>query len=224
MIIRCNYLSRKLRSLAYRTFNYLENNGNANFNTNGERLFLNNLLNMYQGMKLDRMVIFDIGSNTGDYIQMVLERPPPWTINGVIHLFEPMQACFDILNKRFSNYTLHNIVLNKKAVSNNNGVAKIFYDVDKSGLASLYKRNLNAYTINMDKFEMVETVRLDTYITERSIDHIHFLKLDIEGHELAALHGLGTFRSGEFIDFIQFEYGGANYRFPHQPYGTLRFV
>lgn len=121
-----------------------------------------------------------------------------------------MQACFDILNKRFSNYTLHNIVLNKKAVSNNNGVAKIFYDVDKSGLASLYKRNLNSYTINMDKFEMVETVRLDTYITERSIDHIHFLKLDIEGHELAALHGLGTFRSGEFIDFIQFEYGGAN--------------
>ena len=53
-------------------------------------------------------------------------------------------------------------------------------------------------------------IKLDQYIQERKIEHIHLLKLDIEGHELFGLRGLGEYLKGDFIDYIQFEYGGAN--------------
>ena len=53
-------------------------------------------------------------------------------------------------------------------------------------------------------------MRLDDYIRKKGIEHIHFMKVDIEGHELAAFEGLGTYLRNDFIDFIQFEYGGAN--------------
>lgn len=36
------------------------------------------------------------------------------------------------------------------------------------------------------------------------------IKIDIEGHELSALIGMGRFLSADFVDYIQFEYGGAN--------------
>ena len=34
--------------------------------------------------------------------------------------------------------------------------------------------------------------------------------MDIEGHELKAMEGFGNYMNGNFIDYIQFEYGGAN--------------
>lgn len=125
-----------------------------------------------------------------------------------IHLFEPTLACFDILQKKFAHFD--EVVLNKKAVSNNFETVEIFYDEQKSGLASLYKRNLNAYSIQMNQSELIDTIRLDTYINEKKIKHIHFLKVDIEGHETKALEGVGVHLNGDFIDFLQFEYGGAN--------------
>ena len=62
----------------------------------------------------------------------------------------------------------------------------------------------------MNQSEIVETTPLDIYIKENSIEHINFLKIDIEGHEMAALLGIGGYFSGDFIDFIQFEYGGSH--------------
>ncbi|PIY58809.1 MAG: methyltransferase FkbM, partial [Candidatus Yonathbacteria bacterium CG_4_10_14_0_8_um_filter_43_17] len=35
-------------------------------------------------------------------------------------------------------------------------------------------------------------------------------KIDVEGHELSTLSGFGKYLNADFIDFIQFEYGGAN--------------
>ncbi len=41
------------------------------------------------------------------------------------------------------------------------------------------------------------------------IDHIGLLKLDIEGMELAALHGLGEYLRPDVVAALQFEYGGT---------------
>ena len=43
------------------------------------------------------------------------------------------------------------------------------------------------------------------------ISHINFLKIDVEGHELYVLKGLGRYLDAKFIDIIQFEYGGTNF-------------
>jgi FkbM family methyltransferase len=102
------------------------------------------------------------------------------------------------------------VILNRKAVSNRASAVEIYYDTEKSALASLYKRNLDAFSVVMNRSEIVETNRLDMYIETMGVRHIHLLKIDIEGHEIAAFEGLGAYLHGDFIDFVQFEYGGAN--------------
>lgn len=43
MITSQSIIIRKLRMLAFRIFSYLDNSGNADFDTNGERKFIENL-------------------------------------------------------------------------------------------------------------------------------------------------------------------------------------
>ena len=74
----------------------------------------------------------------------------------------------------------------------------------------MYRRNLKAYNIQLDKSEMVDLKRVEDYINERKIPRIDFLKIDIEGHELFAFKGFGPYLSSKFIRAIQFEYGGTN--------------
>ena len=63
------------------------------------------------------------------------------------------------------------------------------YDSAGSGLASLTKRKLDHFNIDFSKEEKVDIDTIDNYCAENSIDHIHLLKIDIEGHELDVLSG-----------------------------------
>lgn len=209
MITTQSILKRKLRSLALRIFLYSENNGNTNFQLNGEELFVDNLMKYLQeSCSKEKVVLFDIGANVGNYTQLLLSKSSQVKARAEVHVFEPTYSCFEELQTRFSG--LNSVLLNNKAVSNNDGTTKIYYNKQKSGLASLHRRNLNSYSIVLDQSELVETIRLDNYISENCVNHIHFLKIDIEGHELTAFEGFGSYFDSNFLDFIQFEYGGAN--------------
>ncbi len=208
MIARQNIVKRKLRSLALWVFAYLENSGTADFDTNGEKQFIEDLFGHLRRVDQGNVVFFDIGANIGEYTQMLLEKAYSLKDAVEIHVFEPTQSCFKVITSKYRD--VKEVILNNKAVSNSNGTAEIFYDALESTFASLHKRNLDAYSINMNRSEIVETIRLDAYVEKKGINHIHFLKIDIEGHEMAAFEGLGSYLNGDFIDFVQFEYGGAN--------------
>lgn len=207
MLVHTGFFRNKLRSLAFAAFNRLENNNNAQFASNGEKRFIDSLFSHLNKTAGGRIVLFDIGANIGAYSALLLDKSHQ-SKDVEIHVFEPTHACFELLRGKFSH--ANSVTLNRKAVSDSNGTAKIFFDVEKSSLASLYKRNLDAYSTDLNQSELVETIRLDNYIEEHHLAHIHFLKIDIEGHELAAFTGLGKYLSNSFIDVIQFEYGGAN--------------
>lgn len=208
MIVKQNILKKVARSLSLYIFSWVENNNNYNFSANGEKAFVENAIKYLNRNNAGEIVIFDIGANTGEYTAKLIEISNCIKGEAEIHIFEPAQSCFNILMEKFSKTS--GLFLNKKAVSKINGTAEIFYDKPLSGLASLYKRNLQAYSISMDHSEIVETIRLDSYIEKKGINHINLLKIDIEGHEMAAFEGLGSCLNGDFIDFVQFEYGGAN--------------
>lgn len=209
MFYKMSFLKKKLRGLALRIFNYIENNGNANLKKNGEKVFIDNLFTLFWNRnESNKIVVFDIGANIGEYSQIIENKARSLGLNIELHLFEPTKSCFHILSQKF--YDHPNIYLNNFGVSNEDREATIFYDRELSGLASLYKRNLDAYNfLGLYQCEKVELKRLDSYIKENSIDHIDFIKIDVEGHELRALEGFGKYLDGRFIDFIQFEYGGA---------------
>jgi FkbM family methyltransferase len=208
MIRRPSLLKKFVRSRILQAFAHLENNGNAEFSANGEEQFVNGLFEYLEKIDREKIVLFDIGANIGAYTQMLLDKTKNSAFTFEIHAFEPTKACFEVLEKKFSGVA--QVILNRKAVSNAKGAAEIYYDKSKSGLASMYQRNLGAYKLRLDRTERIETVRLDEYLAENDVRHIHFMKIDVEGHEIAVLEGLGSYLSGDFIDVVQFEYGGAN--------------
>lgn len=152
--------------------------------------------------------MFDIGANVGEYSFMLLENSQRHGVDLELHLFEPTKSCFGVISKKFG--SKNNVTLNNFGVSDCNATAKIFYDKEQSGLASLYQRNLDSYGLQLNQSEEITLIRIDEYIEQKKIKHIDFIKMDIEGHELKAFHGFGKYLNSDFIDYIQFEYGGAN--------------
>jgi hypothetical protein len=90
------------------------------------------------------------------------------------------------------------------------GVLSLFSAVDSSGLSSVYPRRLQHFGIDMEAREEIVVKTLDSFCADNDIHQIHLLKLDVEGHELAALKGATRFLQAGRIDFIQFEFGGCN--------------
>ena len=86
---------------------------------------------------------------------------------------------------------------------------ELYINDDGSGTNSLYKRRLEGLDISYNKIEQIKIITLDAYVLENDISHIDFLKIDIEGHELAVIHGAEAMLKRKAIDYIQFEYGVA---------------
>lgn len=206
MYIKENIFKRELKIFLIKSTNKIENNNNTDFSTNGEKLFLKNLLKSRNNK--EKTIIFDIGANTGSYTKIVKSIADSNNIDLEVHLFEPTKSCFNVLKKLFNKQ--NNIILNNFGLSDKKGERTIYYDFEKSGLASLYNRNLDAYSLALNNQEKIKLDTLNDYIISKRIAHINLIKIDIEGHELSALIGMGRFLSADFVDYIQFEYGGAN--------------
>ncbi len=145
----------------------------------------------------------DVGGNIGNYTAELLNQFPQTKIE----VFEPSRKNAEALEQRFQ--SSGRVRIHAKALSNKTGVATLFSNETGSVLGSLTKRKLDHFQIKFDCEEEIQTVRFDDYWKEKldscSID---LLKLDVEGHELHALEGIG--KAINNISVIQFEFGGCN--------------
>jgi len=171
--------------------------------TSGEQVIVNRL----RRMVVPPYCIFDVGSNTGQFLQLILHSIASDDFS--VHCFEPGGAAFKTLAASVKP-DQHHIKLNNKAIGKEKGKAILHYNTSGSELASLTKRRLDHFGINFDKSETVEITTIDEYCSENDIHHIHLLKMDIEGHELDALAGAGRMFAENAIDMVSFEFGGCN--------------
>lgn len=206
MKVKKSIFLRKLKMFFLFAFNKLENNGNCNFDKNGENGLIEKIFKFYEKHDKKNLTIFDVGANIGNYSEVLMKHAKTRNINININIFEPQAKCFEILNKKFGG--ISSIKLNNIGLSNCQEKTKIFFDKEGSSLASVYKREISTNEFNFN--EDIFLTKAENYISSNSIAHIDFIKLDIEGHELMALEGFGKYLKSDFIDFIQFEYGGAN--------------
>lgn len=177
--------------------------GGGDTKNSGEVYVLNYISKVYKST--DDVVVFDVGSNIGDYAILLGKY---FNANSGIYCFEPSLASFNVLQQKTSgckNVFLHNIGFGIKSEK-----IELFFDKLESGLASLYKRRLDHFNINMSKSEIVEINTIDEFCSANGIRHIHFLKMDVEGNELNILYGAKQMIESDSIDFIQFEFGGCN--------------
>ena len=150
-------------------------------------------------------VLFDVGANAGQYATEALELNRP---DLSIFCFEPSAPTFQRLSQAVANHG--NAHLFNFGMSRAESEATLHYHIGGEAEASLECRDLSHWGIQQDQHVTVRLRRLDTVCQELGIGEIDFLKLDVEGHELAALEGAGTMLSDGSIRSIQFEFGGPD--------------
>lgn len=182
-----------------RSINRLYENRNHDIYSNGERTILRKLA------ILNPSVIIDGGANVGRYTLLCKEL----VSNCTIYSLEPVKKAFEALTQNTGG---DDIKVFNKGLFRENTVKSINIlgsgSLQHTSLSSLYEtRRLSHGGYAKEK---VELIRGDDFLREQGIDHVDFLKLDIEGAEYDALLGFeNSLKSGN-IRAVQFEYGYLN--------------
>ena len=149
-------------------------------------------------------VVFDVGANCGDWTRSLLAIAPS-QISRIV-AFEPSMHHA----KALSALPSPPCEVVAMAVASSEGMSRLYSNAPGSGLASLHERRLEHFDIQHRFQEMVTTTTLDSFCQSRQIEIIHFLKMDVEGHEYEALKGAAGLLSRRSIRGLAFEFGGCN--------------
>ncbi len=152
------------------------------------------------------LCIFDVGANKGHYLRLAAESLSG--LNFHVHCFEPAHGTFQQLCKEAED--IQNATVNNFGLGGEIGEGELFYDEVGSGLASLTRRRLNHFNLDLRLSEKVRIETVDNYCSNHNIERIDLLKIDVEGHELAVLQGSKRMFSNSAIDMVAFEFGGCN--------------
>jgi len=135
----------------------------------------------------------DIGANIGYYTLIAARRVGP---AGRVYAFEPDPDNFELLriNVELNGYT--NVVLVNKAVAEKARTTRLYLSESNKGDHRLYDSGDGRRFIN------VPVVSLDGFF--KNLDKkIHFIKMDIQGAEAAALEGMkGVIRKNRGLKLV----------------------
>ncbi len=178
---------------------------NTNIKNNGELFFIKNINNYYKDNAAP-IVLFDIGANIGNYSKQLNDS---FSQNRHIYAFEPFSKVYSELKKLENTIPLFypfQIGLSDKVQK-----LKFLSSSDYSEVGGLYNKDFSKDGFSLDLSEDVDFDTVDNFCLTRKINHIHFLKVDVEGHDLFVLKGAEKMLLNNQVDFIQFEFGAANY-------------
>lgn len=156
--------------------------------------FYSRIRKLLTQVKIDLAI--DAGAHTGQF-GGILCGYIEW--RGRLISFEPVTKFFDLLSTNSAFYK--DWIVEHKALSNKNRKRnKIFIGNGHGGTSSLLPQTDNlaqfASTVQLDAYEFVESVRLDTYLSNINVTNESILlKLDVQGFEKNVLKSVGKFKS-----------------------------
>ncbi|CAI8417973.1 MAG: Uncharacterised protein [Gammaproteobacteria bacterium] len=171
-------------------------------NDSGESTVMRKLLRQ----KNTPLTVIDAGANRGQFLNLAFSRLGSQLKE--IHSFEPAAATFSALLECAPKNPA--VILNNLALGAETGERELYYDAECSGLASLTKRDLSFKNREFEKHETIRLTTLSDYCSEKKIEHIGWLKIDVEGHELDVLRGAKPLFVEGKIDVVTMEFGGCN--------------
>lgn len=127
-------------------------------------------------------MLFDVGANIGNYSLDLIQQ---FGCSAEVHAFEPLSSTYEMLTDNmqpYGNVFCHNIGLGREIK-----VMPVYTNKAGSGLTSVYKRRLDHFDIDMNIKQDCNFSTVDDFCKSNDIKHIHYLKIDVEGHELAVL-------------------------------------
>lgn len=189
-----------LKNISLQGLNYR----NSDIRTNGELFLINELAHFYRNEK--ELILFDVGANAGHYSKILADT---FKEQCTIYSFEPFSVPFSALKTLSGQYPM--IKPQKIGLSDKEEELLLYSSEHYSEIGGLYDRNMVLKEVSLDKKELNRFKTISSFCDEKKISHIHFLKIDVEGHELHVLKGAASLLKNKHIDFIQFEFGSGNY-------------
>lgn len=169
------------------------------FEENGE-IRVMRMIRDYFSKKQEPVVIFDVGAHRGDYAEDLARI---FGEDTEVYCFEPFNSHFAFLQERLAKYP--NFKAFKLALSDKEEVTNL-YD-DEHSIPTMVPEVFHIVGGQPMSVETIQTARMDQFCKDHQVEHIHFLKLDIEGYELKVLQGAKEMIDSGNIDFVQFEFG-----------------
>lgn len=127
--------------------------------------------------------VLDLGANYGHYCVKMAELCP----KGKVFAFEPIPFTFNVLKEVVNRFQLTNVELHHCAVSDKDGQITMQLPLLDFGGPNTGVAHIGNSTNSESKEFSVKTCQIDAI----EFDHpIHFIKMDIEGHEPIAVQGM----------------------------------
>ncbi|MBX2963076.1 MAG: FkbM family methyltransferase [Cyclobacteriaceae bacterium] len=172
-------------------------NRNHDPQSNGELRLLKQIA------RISPKIIFDVGANVGNYAELVIRTNPQ--VN--LYCFEPVSATFENLERNLGKHSNKRILALKKGLFKENISHEInIYPGHEH--ASLF--DIRGIDHKIVKRESIELITFDSFVEQQKIEHVDFVKLDLEGAEMDAIKGMHQSLLSKKIRAIQFEYGYIN--------------
>ncbi|MBX3052998.1 MAG: FkbM family methyltransferase [Caldilineaceae bacterium] len=133
------------------------------------------------------MVVVDAGANVGLYtvISSALVGA-----NGRVYAFEPGRLTFERLQRNLYLNQCQNVIATRVALSNTNSPMVLRVDAAHPTLdGHRFVRPMDEVIHPTATDEIVKCQTLDDCLRQQGVDRIHFMKVDVEGAELALLQG-----------------------------------
>ena len=150
-------------------------------------------------------IVFDVGAHEGNWSRQFLEALGPASLCQIFQ-FEPLQRN----QAKLRSLNLPRSTLIEAAVSDKSGTATLFTPDAWSPIASLHRRRDSYLQHHRFTASAVKVVTIDEVIVNFKLDSVDFMKLDIEGNELAALYGSQESLKSKLIKALTFEFGSGN--------------
>ena len=121
--------------------------------------------------------------------------------SGSVHAFEPIPVTFAQLSENIKLNSPTNIVANRVALGSQAGEA--VFEMPQVGDTGLDLKGQATSVLSGQGKRFEARVRsLDEYAEAEGLDHIRFIKLDIEGGEVSALGGMRRLLSNRQVDYF----------------------
>ena len=130
------------------------------------------------------MTALDIGAHIGYFTKLFSVLVGK---EGKVYAFEPHPGNFHLLQTNTSSFA--NVFLSNKAISDVNGIDRLFMSNTNAGGHSLFQPVVMLRNHTVSPSWQSELVTLDTFWEESGRPSIDFIKMDIEGAEPRALKG-----------------------------------
>lgn len=173
---------------------------------NGEKKIIKLVDSFFNKADIKTPLVFDVWANIAQYLNDLNDN---LTVRSRIYSFEPIPATFGILSSNKPVNSIHDIAVVNIGFGDRTEEMTIFTwhgNDDANSCASILESNISNFVSEETNKQAINITTIDEFCSSNGIDHINFLKIDIEWYELQCIKWAHSMINNGNIDIIQVEH------------------